>query len=108
VYAPCSGIATSTGALGSTRSIAAPRRHPLSGKLDAINTTTSAKTASVRIRVRKFAVKHEVSSARKSRFTSRSRAICVQGPANMLFSRQFSLTGESIFESRTVAAQSKK
>src|SRR5207253_2024570 len=61
VYAPCSGIATSTGPFGSTCATATPRRQPISAKLDAIAAAITTKTAWLRIWFRTVRTKNGIS-----------------------------------------------
>src|SRR5205823_10730885 len=81
VYAPCSGIATSTGPFGSTCETATPRRQPISAKLDAIAAAITIKTAWLRIWFRTVRTKNGV-----SRVEAASKAITVEAavPAAMV------------------------
>src|SRR5207248_10854904 len=73
VYAPCSGIATSTGPFGSTCATATPRRQPISAKLDAIAAAITTKTAWLRIWFRTVRTKNGI-----SRVEAASKAITVE------------------------------
>ena len=61
VYAPCSGITTSTGLFGSMCEIATPRRQPISARLDAIAAAITTITAWLRIWFRTVGTKNSVS-----------------------------------------------